>query len=109
MIVANRMSLVVLLLAVVLLAAGCPRGATNVWLGTYSNANGSITLDVKSGDKATITLMGDSKECPYTTQGEQTLTLNCPEDPPGKIEFSRQSDGSLVGPGLVGRLTKSQR
>jgi hypothetical protein len=55
-----------------------------------------------------LTLMGQSLECPYTTQGEQTLTLNCAEDPPGKVEFARQSDGSLVGPGLVGRLTKSR-
>jgi hypothetical protein len=80
-IVTNRIGLIVLLLAIVVLGAGCPRTRPNIWLGTHSNANGTITLDIKSDGKATITLMGQSEECPYTTQGEQTLTLNCPEDP----------------------------
>ena len=52
--------------------------------------------------------MGQAMECPYTTQAEQTLTLTCPADPPGKVAFARQSDGSLVGPGLMGRLAKSR-
>lgn len=107
MIVANWMKLVVLFLAILSLGAGCGGGG-NVWLGTYANANGSITLDVKNGGKASITLIGQSQECPYSTQADKTLTLDCPE-PAGKLEFTRQSDGSVIGPGLVGRLTKSQR
>jgi len=106
LIVANRMELVVLFLAVLSLGASY-RGGGNVWLGTYANADGSITLDVKSGGKASITLMGQSEECPYTTQADKTLTLDCAE-PAGKLEFTRQSDGSVIGPGFVGRLTKSR-
>jgi len=106
--VTNRMKLLVLLLAVLSLGASC-NGGGNVWLGTYTNANGSITLDVKNGGKATIALLGQSMECPYTTQSNTTLTLNCSEDPPGKVEFARQSDGSLLGPGFVGLLTKTRR
>jgi hypothetical protein len=103
----NPMRLVVLLLAVVFLSgSSCTR--RDPWTGTYSNANGSIVLDVKSGGKASMTLMGDAKECTYTADGDKTLTLACPE-PPGQLVFQRQSDESLVGQGFIGQLTKSKR
>jgi hypothetical protein len=105
--VTHRLKLVVLLVVTCALGASCGSKG-DPWLGTYANANGSITLDVKSGSKASITLMGQTMECPYTTKADQTLTLTCPDDPPGKVDFARQSDGSLVGPGMMGRLAKSR-
>lgn len=104
----TSMRLVILLLAVVLLGLSC--GGTDPWAGTYSNANGSIVLDVKKGGKASFTALGAAAECPYTTDGDKTLTLNCPE-PAGKFVFARQSDGSIVAEGnpMIGRLTKSTR
>ena len=41
--------------------------------GTYSNANGSIMLEVKSGGKASLTIMGETAECTYTVGGNQLL------------------------------------
>jgi hypothetical protein len=100
--------LVLLLVLTVFVAASCG-GRSDPWLGTYSNSNGSITLDVKGGGKASFTALGQTLECTYTTR-EQTMSLNCPE-PAGNFTFGRQSDGSIVAQDnpIIGRLTKSQR
>jgi hypothetical protein len=99
--------LVALLVAVAFFASAC---GSDPWAGTYSNSNGSITLDVKKGGKASFTAVGDTVECTYTTERDKTLALDCPE-PAGKFVFARQGDGSIVAEGnmMVGRLTKSQR
>ncbi|MGQ0568765.1 MAG: hypothetical protein ACT4P5_04420 [Armatimonadota bacterium] len=102
------MRLVALLVAFLFLSSSC--GARDPWAGTYSNANGSITLDVKKGGKASFTALGDTEECTYTTDGDKTLTLDCPEPPAGKFVFTRQSDESIVADNpMVGRLAKSKR
>ncbi len=101
------MKLVALLAAVVLSVASC--GGSDPWAGTYSNANGSITLDVKKGGKASFSAVGQTVECAYTTERDTALSLTCPE-PAGKFKFARQSDGSLVADNpMIGRLAKSQR
>ena len=64
--------------------------------GTYSNENGSITLDLKSGGKANLTYMGEVASCTDTASGKQ-LTLNCPGDA-GTTVFTIHDDGSLTGP-----------
>jgi len=74
--------------------------------GTYSNANGSIMLEVKSGGKASLTIMGETAECTYTVGGNQ-LTVDCKGD---KTVFTRHDDESLTGPpgSMIGALRKSK-
>lgn len=64
--------------------------------GTYEDEGNSFGLDVQSGGKATMTFMGMSVPCTYTTSGKQ-LTLNCQGQPANEI-FTINSDGSLAPP-----------
>ncbi len=90
---------VTLTIALVIFAAsGC-----NSLVGTYSNANGSIVLDLKSGGKASLTFKGESKPCTYTKEKEQ-VTVDCEGN---KTVFTIRDDRSLTGPGLIGVLKKS--
>lgn len=82
-------ALVAYLLIVVTACSSGPKG-------TYSNENGTITLDLKSGGKASLTYMGDAATCTHTTSGSQ-LTLKCNGDA-GTTVFSIHDDGSLTGP-----------
>jgi len=72
--------------------------------GTYSTANGLAVLDLKSGGKATTTLMGESEDCTYRVEGKQ-ISLDCKGD---KSVFKINSDGSLTGPGFVGIMRKAK-
>jgi hypothetical protein len=64
--------------------------------GTYSDANGAVLLELKSGGKANITWMGQVADCTDDTSGNK-LTLDCKGDA-GKIVFTIHDDGSLTGP-----------
>jgi hypothetical protein len=75
-----------------MIATACSSGPN----GTYSNDNGSITLELKSGGKADLTYMGDVASCTDATSGNQ-LTLNCKGDA-GTTVFTIHDDGSLTGP-----------
>ena len=104
----NSTKAILVLVFSVFVFASC--GGSNPWLGTYANPAGTITLDVKNDGKASFTALGQTLECTYTTDRDQTLSLNCPE-PAGKFTFARQSDGSIVAQDnpVIGRLAKSQR
>lgn len=91
------------IVAVTLLAGGMCNGSGVV--GTYSNANGMITLDLKSGGAASMTFMGESKNCTYKVEGKE-VKLDCKEGE--EMVFTVHEDGSMTGPGFVGRLTKSK-
>ncbi len=39
--------------------------------GTYTNTGGMVVLDLKSGGKATFTMMGESLPCTYKTSGDK--------------------------------------
>ena len=71
---------------------GCGSSVT----GTYADAGGTFGLDVQSGGKATMSFMGMSMPCTYTTSGKQ-LTLNCQGQPANEV-FTVNSDGSLAPP-----------
>ena len=70
--------------------------------GTYSNPTGLVTLDLRSGGKASLTMMGENEQCTYDADGKN-LTLTCGGN---KTVWGIHDDGSLTGPGFVGTLAK---
>lgn len=70
----------------------CHSGPT----GTYTDAMGSVILELRSGGSANFTFMGEVADCTDSTSGKQ-LTLNCKGDA-GTIVFNIHDDGSLTGP-----------
>lgn len=76
--------------------------------GTYSDASGAFTLDLKSGGKANFTFMGEVAQCAYTANGNK-LALDCQGDA-GKVVFTIHDDGSLTGPpgGFMPALRKTK-
>ena len=79
--------------AMVLLVCGCNSGPT----GTYTDANGAVILELRSGGKASFTFMGDVENCTYESSGKQ-LTLTCKGSPAPVTVFNIHDDGSLTGP-----------
>jgi hypothetical protein len=69
---------------------------------TYTNTNGLVTLDLRSGGKASLTMMGQNEQCTYDVDGKN-LTLTCGGD---KTVWGIHDDGSLTGPGFVGTLAR---
>lgn len=78
--------------AVILLISGCDSGPR----GTYTDANGAVILELRSGGKANFTFMGDVQDCSYKSSGNQ-LTLSCKGDASTTV-FAIHDDGSLTGP-----------
>ena len=72
---------------------GCHSGPN----GTYSDANGAVILELRSGGHANFTFMGDVEDCSYTSGGRQ-LTLTCKGSPAPTTVFAIHDDGSLTGP-----------
>ncbi len=75
-----------------MLLIGCKSGMT----GTYTDANGAVILELRSGGSANFTFMGDVQDCSYESSGKQ-LTLSCKGEA-GKTVFNIHDDGSLTGP-----------
>jgi hypothetical protein len=74
--------------------------------GTYTNTGGMVTVDLKSGGKASFTMMGETIPCKYTVKGDK-IALDC--TPKGvKVDFMVHDDGSLTGPGFIGSMKKSK-
>jgi len=78
--------------SLVLLVCGCNSSPK----GTYTDANGAVILELRSGGSANFTFMGDVQDCTYESSGKQ-LTLNCKGEA-GKTVFNIHDDGSLTGP-----------
>jgi len=77
----------------ILLMCGCNSGPK----GTYTDANGAVILELRSGGKANFTFMGGVEECTYESSGKQ-LTLTCKGSPAPVTVFNIHDDGSLTGP-----------
>ena len=89
-------------IAAVAMIGGCGSKAE----GTYTNTGGMVTLDLKSGGKATFTMMGESVPCTYKVKDNKVM-LDC--TPKGeKVDFMVHDDGSLTGPGFIGAMKKSK-
>jgi hypothetical protein len=65
--------------------------------GTYTDANGAVILELRSGGSASLTFMGDVENCSYTSSKQQ-VTLTCKESPVPTTVFNIHDDGSLTGP-----------
>jgi hypothetical protein len=76
----------------VMVLLGCKSGMA----GTYSDANGAVILELRSGGSANFTFMGDVENCSYKSGGKQ-LTLSCKGDASPTV-FAIHDDGSLTGP-----------
>jgi hypothetical protein len=101
----NHMFHRVVLIAAVIAAMAVIGGCGSKMEGTYTNAGGNVTLDLKSGGKATFTMMGESIPCGYKVSGDK-VNLDC--TPKGeKVDFMIHDDGSLTGPGFIGAMKKS--
>jgi hypothetical protein len=79
----------------ILATSGC-EGCGSRIPGTYSDPTGGIVVDFKSGGTATLTFAGETTSCPYTSTGDQVV-VNCKGDP-GRMAFTFDKEGSLVGP-----------
>lgn len=88
----RRLILVAAAACLSLVVASCGSSVT----GTYSDANGAFTLELRSGGKAAFTFMGETASCTYAVDGKK-LNLNCEGDA-GKTVFTIHDDGSLTGP-----------
>jgi hypothetical protein len=77
----------------VLLIPGCNSGPR----GTYTDANGAVILELRSGGKANFTFMGDVEDCTFESSAKQ-LTLTCKGSPAPVTVFNIHDDGSLTGP-----------
>lgn len=77
----------------VLLISACDSGPK----GTYTDANGAVILELRSGGKANFTFMGDVENCTYESNAKQ-LTLTCKGSPAPVTVFNIHDDGSLTGP-----------
>jgi hypothetical protein len=73
--------------------------------GTYTNPTGLVTLDLRSGGKASLAMMGENEDCTYEV-AEKQLSLTCKGE---KTAWGIHDDGSLTGPGFVGTLQKSKK
>lgn len=97
---ASRVFLAGVVLFLIAVTAACGSKVS----GTYSNENGFVVLDVRSGGKATLTMMGEVTECTHT-EDKDKLTLECKGD---KLVFNIHDDGSISGPGFIGMLRKKK-
>jgi hypothetical protein len=93
----RRVTYVLLVALMTFVLTGCPSKID----GKYQNANGTFSIELKSG-KASITapLLG-TLETPYEVNGDKITLKYQGED----LVLTRNSDGSLEG-GLFGKLTK---
>jgi hypothetical protein len=80
--------------------AGCESGIA----GTYRNSSGMVTLDLRSGGKAALTVLGENEPCTYEVDGKN-MSLTCKGN---KTTWDIHDDGSISGPGFVGSLTKNK-
>jgi hypothetical protein len=62
--------------------------------GVYTDPQGSMMLELKSGGKASITFMTETKACTYNV-ADKKIPVTCAGD---VIEFTMHDDGSLTGP-----------
>lgn len=87
-----------------LFLAGCGDSLS----GTYAAEMGpgaTFSIEFKSGGKATVSAMGETKQGTYTLNGDK-VTVTIDKDP---ATFTRQKDGSLVAEGAMVGMTLKKK
>jgi len=72
--------------------------------GTYSNPSGMVMLDLRTGGKAEMTMMGEIQHFSWKADSKN-VTAKCGND---SLDFAIHDDGSLSGPTFVGIMRKSK-
>lgn len=72
--------------------------------GTYSNPSGMVMLDLRSGSKADMTMMGEIQHCTWKSDSKN-INVKCGND---SLDFAIHDDGSLTGPSFVGVMRKTK-
>ncbi len=99
-----RTMLLVSTLAIVCITLnGCSSCNTGP-VGKYQDANHIVTLQLDPGGKATISMGPLSTPATYTVDGNK-ITVDAQGD---KTVFTVNADGSLEGPGMIGKLVKAK-
>ena len=89
----NRVSVAIIGLGFAALTAACD-GVE----GTYGDP-GAIQVVLKSGGAATMSMMGEKKDCTYTVDKKTTIVLDC-KVPDGPMTLTLSDDGKVLqGPG----------
>ena len=86
---------------IVLSAAACGGPAIE---GIYANAAGDTKLELKAGEQASFTVLGDTQACTYKRESAK-LTVACPGQQ--TFDFTVGSDGTLTSQGTLGTLKKA--
>ncbi len=73
--------------------------------GTYTNANGAIVLELKSGGEASLSMLGEKHPCTYKQESAKVM-LTCQGSE--ALEMAVQGDGSLSAGPIMGSLKKSK-
>jgi hypothetical protein len=83
----KRAAILAVVLCAFLVAGGCgPRVE-----GTYTSNSGTMILELRSGGKASFTMMGETNDCTYTVSGKN-IHLTCGKN---ETDFRIMDDGSL--------------
>jgi hypothetical protein len=88
----RRLLPILFLLLVTVTIVSCGSGVN----GVYHDPSGQVTLELKSGGKAHITLMGEQHDLTYKLEGNK-ITMRDPADSSsGDVVATRNSDGTLA-------------
>jgi hypothetical protein len=74
-------------LCALLLVFGCGSSVE----GTYTSNSGTMILELRSGGKASFTMMGETNDCTYRVSGKN-IHLTCGKN---ETDFQILDDGSL--------------
>jgi hypothetical protein len=87
----NRVRLVTLGLgfAALVAAASCGTGVE----GTYGDAQSPVKIVLKSGGKATMSFMNESKDCTYTND-KKKISVDCKDGAP--LDLTLSDDGTML-------------
>jgi hypothetical protein len=77
------------------MAAGC-----STIEGVYSDQNGATKIELKSGGKASMTVMTETKDCTYTTD-KNKISLDCKMGAPLDLTLSDDKTTLQMPPGSM--------
>jgi hypothetical protein len=89
----RRVCIVLLLGSAMMYIGGCGKSVS----GVYADDTGALSIEFKSGGKATVTVLGSPMDGDYTVDGK-TVTVKVSGDT--KV-LTINDDGSLAGPGTT--------